>query len=135
MTSSPLIINLNNGPLLGNINTDEYSFNSLRARSSAPFPLQKGNEIEEDYFLAVYNFENELIDYAIGAEKKANNAFNRGFLRELISRVVRATLSDAENPDILDGLSPEEYISSLSIHYDIGTMPVFSTALHPQSPS
>ena len=99
-------------------NLNNFSINSFRYSSSAPFPLQKGEELDREYFIVLTEFEEELAEYLIAGEKKPNNAFNRGYIREMQAKIIKDLLEEAEDYEE-HGLTPEEYLSGFSFHYDL----------------
>jgi hypothetical protein len=97
---------------------NNFSINSLRFSSSAPFPLRKGDEMDRDYYEFLAEFEGELAEYIIAGEKKPNTAFNRGFIREMLAKIVKDLKKEAEEYEE-HGLTPEEYLAGFSFHYDL----------------
>jgi len=97
--------------------TQNFSINTLRYSSSAPFPLLKG-DMEADYYEFLFNFEEALAEYLIAGEKKPNTAFNRGFIRTMLAKISKDLLLQAEDYQ-LHGLLPEEYLSEISFAYDL----------------
>ncbi len=94
-------------------NTNTIDFNSVRAYSSAPFPLNKGCEMDADYYEALYDLEEDTISYILNRENKPNNAFNRGYIRAMVKPIMEQATLMAEDYEE-HGLSPEEFLDGFS---------------------
>lgn len=93
--------------------TNTIDFNSVRAYSSAPFPLNKGCEMDADYYEALYDLEEDTISYILNRENKPNNAFNRGYIRAMVKPIMEQATLMAEDYEE-HGLLPEEYLNGFS---------------------